>query len=153
LEKGVRSVRCFPLLSRGRGLGTLCIAREREETFPPAEVKLLEQIAPQIAIAVDNAEAYREIATLRTNSPKKSCIWKRKYAYREIHELVLAKILLRETRATPAFLGKRPKRRCRARATNPRPGDSRRDGAKDRCFARDHNQAAGRIAAEGSDSA
>lgn len=70
LEKGVRSVRCFPLLSRGRGLGTLCIAREREETFPPAEVKLLEQIAPQIAIAVDNAEAYREIATLRDKLAK-----------------------------------------------------------------------------------
>jgi CRP-like cAMP-binding protein len=75
------------------------------------------------------------------------------YAYREIHELVLAKSSSGETRTTPAFLGKRTNSRSRARITNPRPGDSRRDGAKDRRFARDSNQAARRIAAEGSDSA
>ena len=41
------------------------IGRLREDAFNPDEVELLSQVAQQIAIAVENGLAYREIAELK----------------------------------------------------------------------------------------
>ncbi len=46
-------------------LGTLNIGRLTENPFNPDEVELLTQVAQQVAIAVDNGLAYREIAELK----------------------------------------------------------------------------------------
>jgi formate hydrogenlyase transcriptional activator len=70
LAEGVQSVCCIPLISRDRVLGTLNVASVREGAFGPDNVALLEQIATQIAIAVDNALAYQRIAELNEKLSK-----------------------------------------------------------------------------------
>jgi len=65
LDEGLKSFCCVPLLSHDRLLGSLNVGRTRDETFAPEEVELLTQVASQVAIAVENSLAYREIAELK----------------------------------------------------------------------------------------
>ena len=65
LSEGVKSFCSIPLQSHDRMLGTLNIGRMREHAFTADEVELLTQVAQQIAIAVENGLAYREIAELK----------------------------------------------------------------------------------------
>ena len=63
--EGVK-IACFiPLVSRGRALGDLMIVRKTEGTFTAEDVDFLSQAAGQIAIAIENALAYREISDLK----------------------------------------------------------------------------------------
>src|SRR5262245_44230278 len=64
-EAGFKSGGSVPLIVHGRKLGTLGIATFHETHFTEDDVELLCQIANQIAIAVENALAYREIETLK----------------------------------------------------------------------------------------
>jgi formate hydrogenlyase transcriptional activator len=65
LDEGVKSACCLPLLSHDRVLGTLNVASKQDHAFSQEDVALLGQVANQIAIAVDNALAYQEIAELK----------------------------------------------------------------------------------------
>jgi formate hydrogenlyase transcriptional activator len=65
LAEGVKSFCSIPLLSHDRVLGTLNIGRVHENAFAREDVELLAQVAQQIAIAVENGLAYREIAELK----------------------------------------------------------------------------------------
>jgi formate hydrogenlyase transcriptional activator len=65
VEAGLKSSCHAPLVSRGRSLGTLDVMSIREDAFGEEEAELLGQIANQIAIAVENALAYREIEALK----------------------------------------------------------------------------------------
>jgi len=62
---GLRSGCIIPLVAHDRTLGTLDIASRRESAFTEEDVTLLTHIAKQIAIAVENALAYREISALK----------------------------------------------------------------------------------------
>ena len=62
---GVKSGGCVPLIVQGRKLGILGVASFREDAFPEEHQELLNQVAGQIAFAVDNALAYREIEALK----------------------------------------------------------------------------------------
>jgi formate hydrogenlyase transcriptional activator len=55
----------LPLASRGRVHGVLLLGRREENVFSADEVKLLMQVANQVAIAVENALAYSKIAELK----------------------------------------------------------------------------------------
>jgi formate hydrogenlyase transcriptional activator len=56
---------CFlPLIRCNRALGVLSVARMRRDSFTEQDVDFLLQIAGQIAIAIDNAVAYRKISEL-----------------------------------------------------------------------------------------
>ena len=55
----------LPLISRGRTLGVLTLASRIENSFRSEDVDFLTRVAGQIAIAVENALAYREIAELK----------------------------------------------------------------------------------------
>jgi formate hydrogenlyase transcriptional activator len=55
----------LPLVNRGRGLGVLTLARFAEDAFPQTEIPFLEQVAAQIAIAIANARAHDQIATVK----------------------------------------------------------------------------------------
>lgn len=55
----------FPLIFRDRVLGTLKLAQCKAQVFTAANLKLLNQIAERVAIAVDNALSYREISHLK----------------------------------------------------------------------------------------
>jgi formate hydrogenlyase transcriptional activator len=65
LAAGVKCVCYLPLASRGRILGILILGRIDEKIFTPDEVGFLMQIANQLALAVENALAYREIEGLK----------------------------------------------------------------------------------------
>ncbi len=57
---------CFvPLITHGRAFGTLNLATRRGDAFSPEDVELMKQVAAQIAIAVENALAFKEIEVLK----------------------------------------------------------------------------------------
>jgi formate hydrogenlyase transcriptional activator len=62
---GLKSGGVVPLIAHGRTLGTLSIASYREANLTEDEQALLCQIANQVALAVENALAFREIETLK----------------------------------------------------------------------------------------
>jgi formate hydrogenlyase transcriptional activator len=64
-ETGIRSTGNVLLLAHGRKLGVLSVGRLREGAFTEEETELLCQSANQIAIALENALAFREIETLK----------------------------------------------------------------------------------------
>lgn len=72
LAEGVRAFCSVPLLSHDRVLGALDMGRRREHAFGPEEVELLGEVAKQIAIAVENAQAYREISELKDRLAKEN---------------------------------------------------------------------------------
>ena len=63
--ESVKSACFIPLVNRGRALGDLMIVRLTEGTFTAEDVDFLSQAAGQIAIAIENALAYREISELK----------------------------------------------------------------------------------------
>ena len=64
-EAGFTSGGCIPLTVHGRRLGTLGVSTRREVHFTEEEVELLCEVASQVAIAVENALAFREIEALK----------------------------------------------------------------------------------------
>ncbi len=65
LSEGIQSFCAVPLLSHDRVLGALNVGSARPDAFSESDVELLRQVAQQVAIAVENALAYREIAELK----------------------------------------------------------------------------------------
>jgi formate hydrogenlyase transcriptional activator len=63
--EGANSLCRLPLVSHDRVLGVLSLGAEREHAFSEEDVAFLGQVASQIAIAVENATAYRQIAELK----------------------------------------------------------------------------------------
>ena len=55
----------IPLVSRGRALGILRVGRTAERPYDADEVDFLRLVGGQIAIAIENALAYEEIARLK----------------------------------------------------------------------------------------
>jgi formate hydrogenlyase transcriptional activator len=62
---GVQSVCSVPLIAGNRIWGALNPSSVHERAFGPAEVEYLQQVANQIASALQNAHAYREIGQLK----------------------------------------------------------------------------------------
>jgi len=63
--EGLNSFCDVPLISRNRLLGVLAVARREENTFDTDQVTFMTQVANQVAIGVENALAYSEIAELK----------------------------------------------------------------------------------------
>ena len=63
--EGLNSFCDVPLISKDRLLGVLAVARRDENAFDEEEVAFLIQVANQVAIGVENALAYSEIAELK----------------------------------------------------------------------------------------
>ena len=64
-KEGAKSVCHLPLISRSRVLGLSALGSVRENAFSQDDVAFLSQVASQVAIAVENALAYRQIAELK----------------------------------------------------------------------------------------
>jgi formate hydrogenlyase transcriptional activator len=62
---GMQSGCWVPLIHRGEVIGTLAVASRLESSFSEREAEMLVQIADQVAMAVNNALAFRRIAELR----------------------------------------------------------------------------------------
>jgi formate hydrogenlyase transcriptional activator len=63
--EGLKAFCNIPLLNRGRFLGILSILRTTETPFTSEDVDFLSRASGQIAIAIENALAYREISELK----------------------------------------------------------------------------------------
>jgi formate hydrogenlyase transcriptional activator len=63
--EGLKCTCVLPLFASTRDLGVLAVGALTEGAFQPDDIGLLAQVANQIAIAVENALAYREIAELK----------------------------------------------------------------------------------------
>jgi PAS domain S-box-containing protein len=77
---GVRSYMIVPLQARGRCIGTLAVASTRRNQYTEADVAFLQEAAKQLALAVENMQAYeameQEVALRRQAEA----------ALREMHE-------------------------------------------------------------------
>ena len=62
--EGIQWLCSVPLLTWKGAVGTINFARKDSDVFSAQDLSLLKQIAGQIAIAMDNSRAYREIAAL-----------------------------------------------------------------------------------------
>ena len=62
---GVKSACAVPLISHDRVLGVLGVGRLNENAFAEDDAALLTEVGKQVAIAVENALAYREIDALK----------------------------------------------------------------------------------------
>jgi formate hydrogenlyase transcriptional activator len=65
LAQGIASLCIVPLRAHNRVLGTLTAASLRDEHFAATDLDLFVQVAHQIAIAMDNALAYKQISELK----------------------------------------------------------------------------------------
>ena len=63
--EGIKTSCFIPLVNHGRALGVLGFSRFTDGSFSPDDIAFLSQASGQIAIAVENALAYREISELR----------------------------------------------------------------------------------------
>jgi formate hydrogenlyase transcriptional activator len=63
--EGINAACNIPLANRGRALGILSILRTTETPFSRQEVDFLSRASGQIAIAIENALAYRQISELK----------------------------------------------------------------------------------------
>jgi formate hydrogenlyase transcriptional activator len=70
MREGLKSVCCLPLISRNRAIGVLVLGRLRDDAFSQADLSFLNQVANQVALAVENALAYREIRELKEQLSK-----------------------------------------------------------------------------------
>jgi formate hydrogenlyase transcriptional activator len=70
VAEGVKAFCSVPLFSHDRTLGALTVGRHSEDTFSPKDIDLLSEVTKQIAIAVENAQAYREITELKDELAK-----------------------------------------------------------------------------------
>src|SRR5581483_10139998 len=65
IEHGIASLCCIPLVAPKGPIGTLNLASTRSFAFDVNDVELLKQVGAQMATAVDNARAHREIKALK----------------------------------------------------------------------------------------
>ena len=63
--EGLNSGCAVPLISHGKALGTLSVVSMQEDAFTQDDAELLTQIGAQVAIAVENALAFKQIAQLK----------------------------------------------------------------------------------------
>ncbi len=70
IEEGLRTGCYLPLAGRSRVVGVLMLSRRSDNTFEDDDVILLEQVARQVAIAVENALEYEKAVKDRDKETK-----------------------------------------------------------------------------------
>lgn len=70
IEEGLKTGCYLPLVARDRVVGVLMLCRRSENVFRDDDVKLLEQVACQVAIAVENTLEFEQATKDRDNETK-----------------------------------------------------------------------------------
>ncbi len=81
LDHDFRSLCCIPMATAKGPIGTLNLASRKDRAFQTQDISLLKQIASQLAIALDNSRAHREVAQFRDKLAEE-----KRYLQGEIHE-------------------------------------------------------------------
>jgi formate hydrogenlyase transcriptional activator len=98
LAEGIQSICSVPLIVHDRRLGTLTAGRLDGRAFTDEEAELLSSVASQVAIAVENALAFREIAELKDKLAEECLYLERELrTERAFEEIVGDSRALRET--------------------------------------------------------
>ena len=75
VEEGLQSLCCVPLLRPTSSLGVLVLGSTRKDAFQPDDLTLLNQVAAQLAIALENHRAAAEIDALKQRlADEKKCL-------------------------------------------------------------------------------
>jgi formate hydrogenlyase transcriptional activator len=69
-ENGLQSICAVPLTTAMKRLGAMVFGSMRESAYEDADLEFLSQVAKQVAVAVENAQAYQEIAALKDRLAK-----------------------------------------------------------------------------------
>ena len=69
-EDGIRSFCLVPLNTAVRRLGTMGFASLKSDAYGECDLEFLQQVAKQVAVAVDNALAYQQIEALKNQLAK-----------------------------------------------------------------------------------
>jgi formate hydrogenlyase transcriptional activator len=77
---GVRSYVIVPLVVHGRSIGVLAVASVNPNQYSEADAAFFQEVANQVALAVENMKAYEEIAALKARLERESV-----YLQEEIH--------------------------------------------------------------------
>jgi formate hydrogenlyase transcriptional activator len=64
-REGFRSLIVVPLIIRGRSIGTLNLGSQRPMEYGEPEAELLQEVANQLALAIENMREYEEIGRLK----------------------------------------------------------------------------------------
>ncbi|HEV2379356.1 MAG TPA: sigma 54-interacting transcriptional regulator [Terriglobia bacterium] len=64
--EGLGSLCVVPLILQGKSIGTLSVVSQKKDQYSEADVQLLQEVAIQVALAIENMKSYEEIATLNT---------------------------------------------------------------------------------------
>ena len=64
-NEGLRSLCTVPLILRGRSIGTLSVVSRNRDQYSDADAAFLQDLAVQVALAVENMKAFEEIAALK----------------------------------------------------------------------------------------
>ena len=99
ISEGVRCALWLPLITRNAVLGTLSLASMHEHAFREEDTGLLAQVASQVAIALENALAFREIAQLKDKLAQEKL-----YLEEEIHSEYNFEEIVGESRALQTVL-------------------------------------------------
>ncbi|HEY3837230.1 MAG TPA: sigma 54-interacting transcriptional regulator [Bryobacteraceae bacterium] len=65
VEEGAKALCHLPLVARDRVLGVLSLGRRENQPFTDDEFEFLKQVASQVALAIENALSYGQIAELK----------------------------------------------------------------------------------------
>jgi formate hydrogenlyase transcriptional activator len=70
--EGVRSLCAAPLIFSGKSLGTLSVVSQKKDEYSDADAEFLQEVANQVALAVENMRSYEEIARLKGRLEKEN---------------------------------------------------------------------------------
>jgi len=70
--EGLRSLCVVPLILRGKSIGTLSVVSRKIDQYSEADAQFLQEVAIQVALAIENMKSYEEIATLKGRLEKEN---------------------------------------------------------------------------------
>jgi formate hydrogenlyase transcriptional activator len=70
--EGLRSVCAVPLILRGKSIGTLSVVSRAKDAYSEEDAQFLQEVAIQVALAIENMKFYEEIATLKARLEKEN---------------------------------------------------------------------------------
>ena len=65
-EEGIQTLVSFPLLAKGKAIGTITLSSRFPHELTPREINLLENIGNQIGLALENAKLFANVAKAKT---------------------------------------------------------------------------------------